>query len=125
MAVIRSTETRRSETGAGVMTTFASPTLGGAGSAVWRVEVGADVAGPLHVFDAEQVWVFVEGGATIELGDQTVSVTAGDTVIMPAGTPRKVAGDPTLGFSAIVTAPAGAKAGVPGGATGATPPWIQ
>ncbi|MFJ4653245.1 cupin domain-containing protein [Nocardia sp. NPDC088792] len=125
MPVIRSTETRRSETAAGVMTTFASPTLGGAGSALWRVDVGANIAGPLHVFDVEQVWVFVEGGATIELGGETVSVTAGDTVVMPAGAPRKVAGDPILGFSAIVTAPAGAKAGVPGGAAGATPPWIQ
>ena len=77
----------------------------------------------LHVFDVEQIWTFLEGGATIELGDQTHIVGRGDTVVMAAAVPRRVVGDAEAGFAAVVTAGAGAKASVPGG-DGSVPPWI-
>lgn len=123
MTVIQHTETRRTETPGGVMTTLASPTQGGSSLALWRVEVPADKEGPVHFIDTEQIWTIVAGRATIDLDGTKLTAAEGDTVILPANVLRQVStGDE--GFSAIVTAQAGAKAGVPGSDTLVVPPWI-
>ncbi|WP_169945049.1 cupin domain-containing protein [Microbispora sp. H11081] len=124
MPVIRHAQCRRSETPAGVMTTFASPTLGGASRAVWRVDATPGMSGPLHDFDAEQIWTFLAGSATVELGGETFAVATGDTVVMPPSTPRRVTAGDGAGFTAVVTAPAGAKAVLPDGTVHGVPPWI-
>ncbi|MEV0235151.1 cupin [Nonomuraea sp. NPDC050786] len=123
MTVIRAAEARRSETPAGVMTTFASPTQGGASRSLWRVDARPGAEGPVHDFDSEQVWSWVAGAATVELGGDTFSVAAGDTVVMPARTVRRIVADPA-GYTAIVTAPAGARAMTADGADFGVPPWI-
>ncbi|WP_061291862.1 cupin domain-containing protein [Herbidospora cretacea] len=123
MTVVRAASARRSETPGGVMTTFASPTQGGAERSLWRVEVRPGVAGPRHDFDREQIWAFVSGGAVVELGGETFEVAQGDTVVMPPHTARQVtaAGE---GFTAVVTAAGGARAILPDGTVHGTPPWI-
>src|SRR5215469_9563384 len=67
MPVIRHADSRRTETPNALMTTLASPTQGGAGHSVWRVDMRPSQAGPLHAIDTEQVWTVLDGGATIEL----------------------------------------------------------
>ena len=110
MPVIRRAETRRIETPNAVMTTLASPTQGGAGQAVWRVDMRPGQAGPLHAIDTEQVWTVLDGGATVELDGQALTVGPGDTLILPADAPRRVSADPVAGFAAIAVAPAGTRA---------------
>ncbi|MGW6915430.1 cupin domain-containing protein [Kitasatospora sp. NPDC054939] len=124
--VVRSNETRRTETPNGVMTTLASPTQGGAASALWRVEMAPDRQGPLHAFDVELLWTFLAGGASVELGEETVTVAAGDTLVLPAGLPRRLTTGPAAGFTAVVTAPAGALASRPDqpAADPVLPAWI-
>ncbi|WP_020662136.1 cupin domain-containing protein [Amycolatopsis benzoatilytica] len=104
MTVIRTAEARRTETPNAVMTTFASATQGGSQQAVWRVDMDPGAAGPVHAFDAEQVWTVLDGGAHITLDGETSTVAAGDTVIMPADVPRQIR--TTDGLAAIVCAPA-------------------
>ncbi|NRQ35744.1 cupin domain-containing protein [Nonomuraea sp. NN258] len=123
MTVIRDTEARRSETPAGVMTTFASPTQGGAARSLWRVDAKPGAAGPPHDFDVEQVWTWLAGGAQVELGEETFPVAPGDTVVMPAGTPRRVLAAED-GYTAVVTAAAGARALTAEGDVIGVPPWI-
>ncbi|MEU8273664.1 cupin domain-containing protein [Microbispora bryophytorum] len=138
MPVIRSADSRRNTTPNGVMTTLASPTQGGATQAVWRVDMPAGNSGPRHASDGEQVWTFLTGGATVELGGETVAVEAGDTVVMPADVSRRVHAGAEAGFSAIVAAPAGCEVYNPGGITAAdacdlapkgtdrlVPPWVR
>ncbi|WP_433335432.1 cupin domain-containing protein [Spirillospora sp. CA-294931] len=108
MTVIRSAERRRTETPNAVMTTLASPTQGGAATAVWHVDMKPGRVGPFHAFDAETVWTFLGGQATIALDGRTFDVAAGDTVVMPADAPRRLTAADD-GFTALVTAPAGAK----------------
>ena len=110
MPVIRRAETRRTETPNAVMTTLASPIQGGAGQAVWRVDMRPGQAGPLHAIDTEQVWTVLDGGATVELDGQALTVGPGDTLILPADAPRRVSADPAAGFAAIAVAPAGTRA---------------
>jgi quercetin dioxygenase-like cupin family protein len=121
--VVRDTDARRTTTPNATMTTLASPTLGGARAALWRVEMVPGASGPLHWFDVEQVWTVLAGSARIELDGDPVVVGAGDTVVMPARLPRQVHADPGSGFTALVTAPGGALATAPG-AEPVLPPWI-
>jgi quercetin dioxygenase-like cupin family protein len=110
MPVVRHAETRRTETPAGVMTTLASPAQGGAGQAVWRVDMPPGQAGPLHAIDTEQVWTVLDGGASVEVDGELIAVAPGDTLILPADAPRRITADPAAGFAAIVAAPAGTRA---------------
>jgi quercetin dioxygenase-like cupin family protein len=110
MPVIRRAETRRTETPNAVMTTLASPTQGGAGQSVWRVDMRPGQAGPRHAIDTEQVWTVLDGGAAVDLDGQALTVGPGDTLILPADAPRRVSADPAAGFAAIVAAPAGSRA---------------
>jgi quercetin dioxygenase-like cupin family protein len=108
--VIRQADSRRTETPNAVMTTLASPTQGGAGQALWRVDMRPGQAGPLHAIDTEQVWTVLDGGATVELKGETLTIGPGDTLILPADAPRRVRADAASGLAAIVTAPAGTRA---------------
>lgn len=110
MPVIPRDEARRTETPNAVMTTLASPTQGGAGQSVWRVDMRPGQVGPLHGVDTEQVWTVLDGAAAVELAGETSTVAPGDTVVIPAGTPRRIQADPSAGFAAIVVAPAGMRA---------------
>jgi quercetin dioxygenase-like cupin family protein len=109
MPVIRAAESRRTETPNAVMTTLASPTQGGSRHAVWRVDMAPGAVGPVHAFDADQIWTVLGGGARIDLDGETVTVGSGDTVIMPADARRQVFADTDDGFAAIVCAPASAR----------------
>ncbi|WP_433555581.1 cupin domain-containing protein [Pseudonocardia xinjiangensis] len=123
MPVIRHADSRRTTTPNAVVTTHASPTQGGSALAVWRVEMAAGAAGPQHSFDVEQVWTALDGAATVDLDGETLTVQVGDTVVMPVGVQRRVHADATAGFTAVVAAPAGARATVPGGDP-VLPAWI-
>jgi quercetin dioxygenase-like cupin family protein len=112
MPVIRHAESRRTETPNAVMTTLASPTQGGAGLAIWRVDMRAGQQGPPHAVDTEQVWTVLAGSATVELDGERVTIEPGDTLVIPAAAPRRVAVDSVAGFAAIVVAPAGMRASV-------------
>ncbi|GAA0404688.1 hypothetical protein GCM10009530_66000 [Microbispora corallina] len=124
MSVIRSAEARRHETPNAVMTTFASPSLGGSGQSLWRVEMAPGAAGPLHAFDAEQVWTVLAGAASVELGEETFAVAPGDTLVLPPHVLRRVTADPAEGFTAVVTAPGGAVAMLGDGTVHGVPAWI-
>lgn len=123
-AVVRDGEARRTETPNAVMTTFASPTLGGAAQALWQVEMAPGASGPVHVMDAEQIWRAVAGGATVHLEGEDVPLAPGDTVVLPAGLVRRIEADPDAGFTAVVTGAGGARACVPGGEP-VVPGWIS
>ncbi|VFA96805.1 cupin domain-containing protein [Nocardia cyriacigeorgica] len=87
------------------------------------MEVAAGKSGPLHFIDAEQVWTILGGSAEITVNGADHVVSAGDTIILPPDVLRQISGG-AEGFTAIVTAPAGARAGTPDGATTVVPPWI-
>ncbi|MFE3444859.1 cupin domain-containing protein [Nocardia sp. NPDC059180] len=123
MTVIRHSETRRTETPSGIMTTLASPNQGGSSLSLWRVEMGPGKSGPLHFIDVEQIWTIVTGRAEIDLNGTDLVAEAGDTAVLPADVLRQITSGPE-GVTAIVTAPANARAGTPDTDTTVVPPWI-
>lgn len=115
MTVIRDAQARRIETPNGVMTTLASPTQGEAGQSVWRVDAVPGMAGPLHAFDRESVWTWLDGGCAVQVGRERFEVAAGDALVLPAAVLRQMFADAERGFTAIVAAPAGVQVYNPGG----------
>lgn len=115
---------RVTETPNAVMTTYASPTQGSAGLSLWRVDMKAEAAGPLHVFDSEQIWTVLSGKATIELGDTEQAIVEDETIVFPAGVTRRVTA--TAAFTALVVGYGTATVAVPGETTDrGTPDWIS
>lgn len=138
VTLIRNADGRRTETPNGTMTTFATPTQGGTeGIAVWRVDMLPGRTGPLHAFDTEQVWTFLDGAATIDLDGRTMEAGPGDTIVLAADVPRQMTTGDT-GFTAVVAAHAGCLAYdpdelvddtkcaiAPQGAERIVPPWAR
>ncbi|UGT60756.1 cupin domain-containing protein [Nocardia asteroides] len=122
MPVITRDQARHTETPAGAMTTLASPTLGNAASALWRVRMAPHAAGPEHRIDVEQIWTVLDGGAEITLGTEKVTLAPGDTAVLPADVPRQITAG-AWGLTAVATAPAGAQAYRAGETQGIVPPW--
>jgi quercetin dioxygenase-like cupin family protein len=114
-AVIRAAGNRRTQVPSGLVTTLASPAQGGAGLAVWRMDITPGAAGPVHAYDTEQVWTVISGAATVELDGGAITVTPGDTLVIPAGAIRQMIADPQAGVSAISITPAGTRAYSPAG----------
>ncbi len=121
---VRSSEARRTETPNAVMTTFASPTQGASQElSLWQVDMRAGQAGPEHVFDSEQVWHVLDGTARIDLDGQPVQLTAGDSLVLPAGVCRQVTA--VTQARMVVCGHGNAVVSVPGeAASRGTPPWV-
>ncbi len=122
MSVIRSTDARRTETPNAVMTTYASPTQGGTGIAMWRVAMEPAHAGPRHAMDTEQVWTFLTGTAVVDLDGEELVLGTGDTLVLPADVPRRFRTDD--GYTAVVASPAPSLAVNLDTGDRVAPPWI-
>jgi quercetin dioxygenase-like cupin family protein len=123
MPLVRSDAARRVETPNAVMTTYASPSQGGATQALWRVEMAPGAVGPLHVMDGEQIWTVLAGAAAVTVDDERIDADAGDTVVLDAGRPRRIAADLEHGLTALVTGRGADTARGPGREP-TVPPWI-
>ena len=79
-------------TPAATMHTLASPTTAPpADVAVWRTELPAGTAGPLHAVDRDHVVVVVEGSLRVVLGGEETVVPTGGSVVLGAGMTRQLA----------------------------------
>jgi quercetin dioxygenase-like cupin family protein len=123
MIVIRAHESRLTRTPNASMFTLASPTLGGATLAMWRVEMPASAAGPLHTIDVEQIWTVERGGATVRLGGGDHTLREGDTIILPAGQLRGIQAHEETGLAALVAAHPGGQATLASGEERGVVPW--
>ena len=124
-ALIRRAEARRTATPNATMTTLASPSVGGSTSlSLWEVEMKPDQRGPLHAFDREQLWTVRAGRVTISVDGSEHDLEAGDTLVIPARSERRVLA--RADAELLVCGQADAQASIPGeGTSRGTPPWIS
>src|SRR5215467_2606676 len=124
MSPVRAGQARRTEPPNALMTTLASPSQGPTAElSMWRVEMRAGQQGPPHVFDTEQIWHLLVGEAEVTAGAERLVLGPGDTVVLPAGTERRVSA--RTDAQLIVCGRGNAVVRVPGeAAPRGTPPWI-
>lgn len=103
--LIEAAATRVHETPNATMTTYAAPSLGSSELAVWRVEMKPGSGGPPYSADHEQVWVVLEGEATITLDGEALRARPGDAVVLPATAKRVI--EAPAGLIALVATAAG------------------
>ena len=117
-------EARVVTTPAATMRTYASPTAPAATDvAVWRTEMAPGVSGPLHAVDTDQVVVVVEGNLSAEIDGRRCDVPTGDSLLLPAGSLRRLAaGDSEL---VTVTASAPGATALVGDADPVPVPWAR
>ncbi|KJK45079.1 cupin [Lentzea aerocolonigenes] len=124
MQLVTETEERTTRTPAGLMAGLAAPSQGSKQISTWRVEMAEDVDSPLHLIDADQIWMPISGTWEFTVGDETVRATTGQTVVLEANEPRRfrAVGGPA---QALVAMPASGQAGAPGSDARQGLPWAQ
>jgi quercetin dioxygenase-like cupin family protein len=89
--VSRIAQAKTVETPAAKMQTLVSPSTGpDFPFAAWWTELPDGAAGPEHTVDGDQLVVVTNGSVEIEMVDDTVILTAGDAIKLPAGAARVI-----------------------------------
>jgi quercetin dioxygenase-like cupin family protein len=103
-------------------TSLATPTLGSTETSVWKVSIAAGTDPTPHTLTRGEVFLVLEGTASVRIGESMQHATTGDVIIVPADTHFELsnAGDTTL--EAICCMPVGGQARIGDGAA-FTPPW--
>ncbi|SOD63809.1 Cupin domain protein [Streptomyces zhaozhouensis] len=89
------------------MTPLAAPSLGTEELSVWRVEMAPGAVGPEHTVDREQIWTVTHGALEIAADTGTLTVSAGRSAALRAGTPREIrcpGGEPAGALVAMAAA---------------------
>ena len=121
LTVTRSADARRVETPNATMTTLASPGVGGAAHALWRVEMAPGQAGPPHRSDVEQVLTVTAGRVRLSVDGEVRELLPGDTAVVPAGALRRV--EAPEGLQLLISAAPTANAVLPDGTDRGVLPW--
>ena len=111
-------------TPAATMHTLASPTTEPPTDvAVWRTELPAGTAGPLHAVDRDHVVVVVEGSLGVVLGGERTVVPTGGSVVLGAGVSRQLAA--ADGPAVTITAASPGSTASVGGGDPVAVPWAR
>ena len=103
--------------------TLASPSLGAEETSVWHLYLEPGTPGLPHRVTREEIFVVVSGSATASLDGTAHPLSAGSTLVLPAGVELSLeTGAETL--EAIVCLPVGGQ-GVVGDGEPFTPPWAE
>ncbi|MET3898359.1 mannose-6-phosphate isomerase-like protein (cupin superfamily) [Devosia sp. UYZn731] len=103
-------------------TGLASPTRGASDTAVWTLSLAPGSVGTTHQLTREEIFVCLSGTASIRLGDEVLTLSPGDTLIVPPHTDFGLDNPGDTPLTALAVFPVGGQAILPGQAP-FTPPW--
>lgn len=90
MKLIRNTESQSFQTPNALVTPMATPRLGSDQISVIRQKMGNGKSNPTHTQTSEEVMVMLSGTVTVTVDKEIVSLSAGDTLIVPAEVPHSI-----------------------------------
>ena len=123
MPIERAADHPNFELGGARVTSFAAPARGAPEVALYRVDMPPGQGLPAHRHDHLDVFTVVRGDSTLHLGDETVELREGDSVVVPIGV-RHVLEAGANGASIIVTMLGGTKMYRDDGSE-LVPAWVQ
>ena len=103
---------------------YASPATGSRELCAWRVELAGGTAGVPHRVGRDEVFMLTAGELAFGLDGVEGRLSAGDVLVVPAGSEFRADNDGTQPAEAWVTTSAGFEATLPDG-TRITPPWAS
>lgn len=104
-------------------TALASPSRGSAETSVWIVEIDPGTPATPHRLTREEVFVVLDGAASVRIGDAAGTAAAGDAVVVPPGADFEIAASGDTPLRMVCCLPIGGQARI-GDAT-FTPPWAE
>ena len=102
---------------------LASPSRASRETSVFRIAIAPNTPGTIHSFDREEIIVALNGDAEVMIGNETLQVSGGDALIVPAGERFSLANNSSRPFEAAIVLPVGGKAAFPTGES-CVPPWV-
>lgn len=102
-------------------TALASPSRGSAETSVWIVEIDPGTPATPHRLTREEVFVVLDGAASVRIGEVAGTATSGDAVVVPPGVDLEIAAAGDTPLRMVCCLPIGGQARI-GDAT-FTPPW--
>ncbi|MEV6561477.1 cupin domain-containing protein [Nocardia sp. NPDC051756] len=103
---------------------LAAPSRGSTENCAWRLSVKPGVDAPPHALDREEIFIALSGSMIVTMGDETLTVAAGDALIVPAYQQFAMANPNAEPFEAIVVLPVGGQGLIPGQPP-VTAPWAR
>jgi quercetin dioxygenase-like cupin family protein len=110
--------------GAARFTSLATPSRGALDTAVWRVELDPGAPATPHSVTREEVFVVLDGVASVRIGDDETTARAGDAIVVPAGVLFALSNGTGDRLRLLCCMPIGGKARLEDGTT-FTPPWAE
>ena len=105
-------------------TQLAAPSRGSRQNSVWQVEIRSGTPAVPHQLTVEEIFVVLEGAATVTLGSDVIAAAAGDAIVVPADTDFALENRGEQPLRLICALPVGGQARTADGAV-FTPPWAQ
>jgi quercetin dioxygenase-like cupin family protein len=124
MPVLRAPAEPTHDLGGTRFTSLATPSRGSTDTSVWIVEILPGIPAAPHSLTRQEVFVVLEGTASVQLAGQADQAAAGDVIVVPAETEFELANAGTGLLRLMCCLPAGGQARLPDGST-FTPPWAQ
>ena len=124
MPVIRARDTAVHQMHGTTFHAYASPARGSSELCAWRIEVPAHSSGVAHRVTREEVLYILGGALRATIDGQPGDASAGDVVLVPAGSVLRIGNDTAEPAAAWVTTSAGLAAVLPDGSW-VSPPWTR
>ncbi len=103
-------------------TQLATPSRGSSRTSVWQIEIQPGTPAAPHQVTAEEIFVVLEGQASVTLAGEVASAAAGDAIVVPADTDFALSNSGDGALRLLCVLPVGGQARTPDGAV-FTPPW--
>jgi quercetin dioxygenase-like cupin family protein len=123
MPVERADDHPTFELSGNAITSYAAPARGSAEVALFRTDLPSGGGLPPHTHDHFDIFVVLEGDATCHLGDQTVELAVGDSVVVPIGLRHYLEAGP--GGTSILVAMLGGTTLFRDDGSELVPSWVQ
>ncbi|HUR23327.1 MAG TPA: cupin domain-containing protein [Acidimicrobiales bacterium] len=124
MAVLHAPTSPTHELGGTRFTSLATPALGATDTAVWTVEILPGTPATPHSLTREEVFVVLEGTASVRIAGAADEAGAGDAIVVPAGAMFELSNAGAEPLRMLCCLPVGGQARLADGST-FTPPWAQ
>ena len=124
MAVIPAPAEATHTLGSTHFTSLATPSRGSAETAVWRVEIAPGTPATPHSLTREEVFVVLDGEASVQIDGVVGKARPGDAIVVPADVEFALANDGEQPLRLLCCLPVGGQGRIADGDP-FTPPWAQ
>ena len=123
MSIIHAPTEATHDIGAARFTSLATPSRGSTETAVWQAELEVGAPATPHSLTREEVFVVLDGIASVRIGAVYGLAAPGDAIVVPADTEFELSNGGDVVLRLLCCFPVGGQARLDGATF--TPPWAE